>query len=355
MDDRLPPRRDARLTRVQRVIRLAMGWEPSDASSEWTGILELAMEERCAALAWTRSGAHIRASAGPSESARWRAFAVANDAFVRTQGAALREVVDLLEGCGVQATVLKGIPLAMRLYDAAAARTTDDLDVLVDERYREVARRALHDAGWRSHYSESMLDDCYVREMGGRPVYLELHHALVSELLSHVGLRASTRDRVTTPFGAFDVLGPTLLPVQLAAHLAKHPYPYLLWQIDFAALWSSLSDAERAEAERLARDARLSRWLAWAVARNAHLEGAAQGDEGALRALGFDTLGKCVTHGAREHVRNADTLADAARVVGALVWPRHLRGDLSAFADLTARRVRAKLALRHEDARTVAA
>jgi hypothetical protein len=355
MDDRAPSGRDERLERIAWVIRLATRRQLDVAPDSWTGILDLAIEERCAALAWMRSGDFIRANAGPGERARWRAFAVAHDAFVRVQGPALRDVTALLAARGVTAIVLKGIPLSMRLYDSAAARTTDDLDLLVEGTRRDVARRALQESGWRSHYSESMLDDCYVREIDGRPIYLELHHALVSELLSHAGLSASRRDRATTPFGVFDVLEATTLPVYLAAHLAKHPYPYLLWQLDFAALWGSMSEEARAEADAIAVAARLSRWLRWAVARNDHLDAAAQADERALRALGFDTRGKCVTHGAREHIHNSDTMVDAARVVGALVWPRHLRGDLSAFAHLTVRRVRARLGHDVRRARTVAA
>jgi len=355
MDDRVVPSREERRDRVAWVIRLATGRDLADAPRSWDGILDLAIEERCAALAWTRSGAFIRENAEPSESARWRAFAVANDAFVRLQGAALREVTEVLGRREVEATVLKGIPLALQLYGNAAARTTDDVDLLVRESQRELAQRALHEAGWHSHFSESMLDDCYIREMDGRPIYLELHHALVSELLSHVKLRTSATACVKTPFGTFDVLRPEVLPVYLAAHLAKHPYPYLLWQVDFGTLWSSLSDRERTEADSIARSARLSRWLEWAVARNGHLEAAAHGDERSMRALGFHADGKCVTHGARDHVRNADTLVDAARVVGALVWPRHLRGDLSAFADLTVQRVRAKLTSRDGASPTVAA
>lgn len=325
------------------VIRLATGAAPDEAPPGWSGIFEVAMEERCAALVWRRSGDFIRRHAPTAEIARWRACAVAGDAFVRVQRAVLDEVTRLLERRGIETTVLKGIPLALRLYGDAAARTTDDIDVLVRPEQRDEARRALVASGWRPHYSESLVDDCFVREIDRQPIYLELHGALVSELLSHVPFDRRAVDVQRTAGGQWRVLADSALPVYLAAHLAKHPYPYLLWYVDFLTLWASLSPAARAVAQSIADGARLSKWLRWAVERIGCAERVAEGDAKALRGWGFVDGGRCVTHGAADFVRNADTVADAARVMGALIWPRHLRGDLDGFATLSMNRLRARL------------
>ena len=333
------------LGRVAWVLRLAMGMPDENGPSKWDGILESATAERCAALAWVRSGAYIRARAPAREVARWRAFAVANDANARAQGNALREAWASLRTRSVDAVVLKGAPLSFRLYGDAAARTTDDIDIYVPAAARETTREVLLSLGWRQHYSESMLDDCYARAGGewhGGEIFLEVHTALVSELLAHARLTEPSVEPCPSSVGTLPALAGPALPVYLAAHLAKHQLPSLLWHIDFATLWRSLDPKERHDAEKLARRARLSKWLRWAVRRSALLEPAARGDAAALRSLGFSASGRCVTHGIKEFITHSDTPLDAARVLGAILWPRHIRSDLPAFVALSAQRVRSR-------------
>jgi hypothetical protein len=346
MADELPGAGREALDRVVWVLRLAIGMPDEGRPASWEGILDTAVDERCAALAWARSGERIRRQAPAGEVARWRAFAVANDAHSRLQQSALREALDALAGDGVQAVVLKGAPLSFRLYGDGSARTTDDIDVYVPVEARDLARRTLLALGWRAHFSESMLDDCYARPGGdwhGGELFLEVHTALVSELLAHARLREPVVEWCPSSDGELPALAGPALPVYLAAHLAKHQLPSLLWHVDFATLWRSLDAAERHDAEALARRARLSKWLDWAVRRASLLEPAARGDVASLRALGFAPGGRCVTHGIREFIAHSDSPIDAARVLGAIIWPRHLRGDVPAFVALSARRVRARV------------
>lgn len=345
MPDELTAAAPQALDRVAWVLRLAMGMSYDGYPASWNGILDTAMDERCAALAWVRSGERIRRLAPAGDVARWRAFAVANDAHCRVQQSALREVLELLLERGVRPVVLKGAPLSFRLYGDAGARTTDDVDIYVPEEERQRTRDTLLAHGWRPHYSESMLDDCYLRPGGewhGGDIFLEVHTALVSELLAHARLREPMVEPSPSLGGELPALAGAALPVYLAAHLAKHQLPSLLWHLDFATLWRSLDHAERRDAEALARRARLSKWLDWAVRRASLLEPAAHGDVAALRALGFGPEGRCVTHGIKEFITHSDSPLDAARVLGAIIWPRHLRGDVPAFVALSARRVRAR-------------
>ncbi len=62
--------------------------------------------------------------------------------------ASLGEAVSLLAAAGVRVCVLKGPPLAARLYSEPAARPSIDIDLLVDPADVETAARALADAGY---------------------------------------------------------------------------------------------------------------------------------------------------------------------------------------------------------------
>lgn len=87
------------------------------------------------------------------------------------------QVLDLLERAGIRALPLKGSILARDLYGDVAARSSIDIDILVDRDDLDRAVAAVADLGWRW--------EAHVRRPGGLPV---LHERLVHPSLPRVEL-----------------------------------------------------------------------------------------------------------------------------------------------------------------------
>jgi hypothetical protein len=176
-----------------------------------------------------------------------------------------------------------------------------------------------------------------------RTHHLEVHSSLVSDHLAHLALPppcASATRVAETAVQAHD--GPFVAPY-LAAHLATHQMPPLLWLVDFATLWQSYTQAERARAQSLAVDTRLGRYLDWARQRATLVDLAADGNLDALGALGVGEKGRRDVHSIFRHLTLAASVADATRVALAFAVPRPSRRGVRAFARHTLARVRTRL------------
>lgn len=317
------------------VLRLALACEDGGVPApDWDLVLDVAMAERCVGLCWARSGALLRRVAPPSTASTWRQWAFGQITRARESLTGLRTLLGQLERAGVPALVLKGLPLAQRLYGDYALRPSGDLDILVAGDDRGRAHHALLDAGWHHESGWFPREGAYYRN--DYPASLEIHSSLPDyNLLDHLRLpfpkpENTMVDGVPTPTASGSVMAP-----YLAAHLAQHHMAPLLWYIDFATLWRSFDRPERAECYDVAKRARMHRYLAWGIERAHAVFDAARGNARGLRALGITGRGRRDVHNALRLAALAGNPADAARVLGS--WIGQRAGDSGETSPATSR------------------
>src|SRR4249920_371078 len=125
-------------------LRLAFGKpRPGDAHADWSLVLDAASRELLTALAWNRSGLFIRRHAGLDLATTWRRAALAAQVRGERQLELVREAMSTLDGAGVDAVVLKGLPLGLRLYGDPFVRCSADIDLYVPARQRDRAAPTL--------------------------------------------------------------------------------------------------------------------------------------------------------------------------------------------------------------------
>jgi hypothetical protein len=328
---------------VMAALQLAMGRPASVATADgWKEVLRVALRERIAMLGWLRSALAIRRGAPAEVVAAWREHAVAADDLARVHLRALAGALAVLRGAGLFPVVLKGMPLAERLHGDFTARACTDIDLHLPASDRAMARRALAAAGWRPR------DDGVIpwEESFDLPsergwILLEVHSALVDHNLAHLPVPGpSVREVVLDGIPVPALAGP-IEAASLAAHAAKHMPAPLLWFVDFGELWKSLGREGQRAARAAATDARLERYLQWAVERSLAVEAVAGGNEGALRALGVSGLSRLVVHAMWRDATLASHPLDAARAVGGWLVPRPLRSKPGALVRRWSGRLRA--------------
>lgn len=300
-------------------LRLAVGdGAAATEVRDWGALFALARRERLAALGWARSGAAIRAAADDATVALWRSLWAGAVRRSERLLAACGEVSAVLASRGVPVVLLKGVPLADRLYGDVSVRCSDDVDCFVGRADRASAGRALRAAGWTSVLGGEPDDETYESPDG--EVRLEVHSTLVGDRLDHlpVGAPASERRRVGS--SEVDVHGGPLVPAYLAAHMATHFAPPLLWWLDLYSYWSSLSAEERSEARGAAARAGLGGYLRWGLRGARAVEAALGGDARALRAVGVREAGRRDVHQIWRHLRLAPSVGAAKAV--AINWVR---------------------------------
>jgi hypothetical protein len=237
----------------------------------------------------------------------------------------------------VQAIVLKGLPLSVRLYGDPSARATGDLDLFVPESERACAAQALEsDLGYRRRSGAAPWEETFERGAGADRLLVDVHSSLVHPELSHLPVGTPASEPASVAEHVLPAHAGPLVPATLAAHLSKHagllvPAP-LLWFVDFATLWESLGTSQQAAARAAARAAGLAKHLEWAVRVAGAVGGAATRDTAALAVLGCDARGRRVAHPAWRDVAFSGGATDAARALAAWVWPRPVRDDWRLFA-----------------------
>lgn len=325
----------ARESLLWAVSRLALGAEPADAL-DWERTFRVAIEERCAVLAWLRSGSLIRKGAPNEVSSRWRSAALAASEGARHRAGEIELLLHLLEAAGVMGSVVKGLPLAVRLYGDASARPVSDTDLYVPAPKRGAAHRALLDGGWVHLYGDETAEATYRRDSSRGPHFLEMHSSLLDDnIVAHLGVLRPDAE-------PFEVDGRLLrahcgasVPVFLSAHLAKHPKVPLLWWIDFATAWEVATPRERDAARDLARRCRLTGFLDWAIDGATELEEIRSGVGSGSRAA----LARLRQRHARPPVvrvaQLSENVVDRARTMLAWALPRAQRGDPAALAHRT--------------------
>ena len=164
----------------------------------------------------------------------WRRAALAAQVRGERQLELVREAMSTLDSAGVDAVVLKGLPLGLRLYGDPFVRCSADLDLYVPARQRDRAASTLRRLGWSSTDGAAPWHETWSSVRGGVEYYLELHSSLVSDHLAHVGAPAPISARVAIAGAELRVHVGDFLAPYLAVHLATHQLPPILWLVDFA-------------------------------------------------------------------------------------------------------------------------
>ena len=323
-------------------VRLAIGRGAESIGhpvAPWDEVFSVATRECLGALAWVRSGAEIRAGAPAPVVAAWRAHALSLMQRADVQIGSLGAACAALESSGVRAVVLKGAPLAQRLYGDPRLRYSADLDLYVPLPSRADARRALVEAGWEFCGGGPPWDESFALRRGDEIVKLDVHSSLVGDVLAHLPVPPPESSPVTVGGFALQAADGALLAPYLAAHLAKHRVFPLLWAVDFHTLWESLDAASREASHRAARSAGLGRYLEWGARLSADVSDAAAADRAALARLGFSDVRRGYGTPALRDLALAPTAADALRAAAAWLAPPATRQDWRAFARRSAHRL----------------
>jgi hypothetical protein len=314
-----------KLVRQLATLILASRGDPELSPAEWRALLGLAVRERCAALAWVRAGALIERCA-PSETAiAWRQIYITIAARGHVQMVAAAEAGGLLHRQGVHPITLKGFPLAAALYGDATARACTDIDWFVPREDRDVTRRVLASGGWSHNDVGLPWDETFSKSGSHGMLFLEVHSTLLHPRFQYLPVPAPEYELMLVEGVAVRRQVGSAMPAYLASHLAQHMSPPLLWDIDFATLWSRLSDLERLAARRSASDAGLARYLSWAERRAGRVQRLAEGEASEAAALGFTATGRRDIHPVWRHVWLAPSPAASIHALDCWVRPPWVR------------------------------
>ena len=327
--------REQRSVALQTLARWTAGLalrQPGTAPSvtAWEPLLDFAVRERCASLAWHRSADTIRAHAPATVAARWRELHLTIAARGHAQLATLAAVSSALSRHGVEAVWLKGAPLAQRLYGDAQVRASTDVDWFVAPASRERAHEVMRGAGWTQVEGDARGDATWSAPSAHGALYVELHASLLHPRLGYLPVPAPESVLASVDGFPLRVQGGPLVPSYLAAHLASHPFPPLLWSIDLCTLWDALSPAERREAESAARGAGLQGYLSWAVRRALDVRRLAAGDERAASRLGYGFARRSEPHPMWRHARLAPGLGAAYEALRGWIAPEWVTSEYGA-------------------------
>ena len=170
-------------------------------------------------------------------------------------------------------------------------------------------------------------------------MHLEVHSSLMHPRFAYLPVPAPEHEPMLVEGVAVRRHAGPLLPAYLAAHLAQHQAPPLLWDIDIATLWGRLSEAERLASRRVARQAGLSRYLAWGLRRAERVMRLADGRGGEARRLGYGGAGRRDVHPAWRHVWLAPSLPQAIQAADGWLRPDWVRSAYGPGVRGVARRV----------------
>ncbi|MDQ6886310.1 MAG: nucleotidyltransferase family protein [Gemmatimonadota bacterium] len=323
---------------VEWTAALACGVAPGSAPPDWGLLFRFAVLERCAAVAWLRSAALIRARAPAEVSERWRHYTHSSCVAGWEQLSDAAEVAAAARKLDIFPVVLKGAPLALKLYGDAGARCSDDIDLFVARNHRDAFAGLLEDLGWRVLWGSREGDENHVRELAGTRSYLEVHSFLLQARRSSLQLVPEARPLKQGDVSLLAQDGSLELSY-LAFNAAKHRHPPLGRFLDLLTLWEGLDDVARRGAVDEARHVGLSRYLKWGMHRAQLVRAAAQGDAAAVRALGYRGTAHRDAHPGWRHVGLSDSYGDAARFVGSYVVPPWQQTTYGAGVSGTVRRL----------------
>lgn len=329
---------------LQLCAALSLGTPIGPGSHRFDRVLDVAIAERCAPLAWLRSESVIRASASAPVVERWQSEFEKNQRRTERHLATLAEVMQWLEAHEISPIILKGAPLGMRLYGNPAARVMNDIDLFVSAEESETADTVLRATGWLRLRGMPPEDIEYVKDVAGEPLMLELHSTLAGPWLADVPVTAPDSRRIMLAGGERRAMDGAMVPAYLASHLLQHSERPMMWAIDFTTLWTRLSEAERVAAGEHARAVRLGGALVLAERWASMTTASAIGSLDAAAALEREVLRPGPWLWFRQILSAAASISDAWHVLLQLMWPRAVRGDVPGVIRLWSERVTRRLA-----------
>jgi hypothetical protein len=158
-----------------------------------------------------------------------------------SHAAMLAKLLPVLLADGVPALVLKGLPLAARLYRNGAARGVGDIDLLIDPAHLENAHAVLLRQGFSPLFRVAptelrpLVKDALYRSNDGTLVELHWRLSANRHVLSwRFADLWQERDRVEVFGITLPALPPVHLTVYLAVHGLHHGWERLRWLADIA-------------------------------------------------------------------------------------------------------------------------
>lgn len=164
----------------------------------------------------------------------------------------LARAAGCLADAGIPCLVLKGLPLARRLYGHPLTKASSDVDLLVAARTFDAAERVLADRGWRRVEPSFRETPARVRWYGrfesthvlaGPGGQIDLHRRLFpNPHYLDVPFDRLHAESVPAQVGAatYRVMNDEWTLVYLACHGARHYWEALRWLCDVAALLASM-------------------------------------------------------------------------------------------------------------------
>lgn len=291
---------------------------------DWSTLLARAEHERLVAVCWLHGADTIRRGAPAAVRNAWQKRAIATGLVANKQLEILAETIAGLQSEGASPVVLKGFPLAQRVYADHAVRPVLDSDLYIPEAQRTGAASALASLGWRCTSGCAPEEERFERVVGPDTFVLEVHSsALDDPLLDHVQFPV---EQELVSVGGYDLPAHSgrYVPGFLATHLAKHHDKPLLWAVDFFVLWGSLSESERDKAISAARDVGLGRHLAWAIGLTKHIAACELNAADARPAMQRLARALVATGDTRRLIRLvslSESPGAAVQVLAGRVWP----------------------------------
>jgi hypothetical protein len=208
----------------------------------WAALRQLALRQGVMPLVYKRLESLPAAVVPAGEMARWRDIFLTNAAQNVRLTRKLIQVLDLLEGQGIEAVPFKGPELAVRAYGDTALRSLGDLDILIRNRDFERVYEVMEGAGYRSNFpaiggmkrlwERSGRDFLFLDQTAIYDFHQRLHQGhrkfRISEEVWHNLARVQLLSRRVPVLGAEDTL------LMLTVHAAKHSWQPLKWLVDVA-------------------------------------------------------------------------------------------------------------------------
>lgn len=329
---------------LEQCLLLALGTPVEITSAEWSAVFETAVAERCAALAWLRSESRIRTGAPPVVVARWADWITAHKARLEQQLDQVAQIDQWLSAHEIAPVVLKGIPLAARLYGSWWARTINDIDLYIAPAECTAAADVLRATGWKHLRGAPPEDVEFVKQVDGSPFMAELHPSLTGSWFDGYPFPEPEHEVATIHGRKLRVHAGHFVPAYLASHLLQHSERPLLWVLDFRTLWSGMLDEDRDAARRSAAAARLGGVLGLAetwVAMIDRIE--RERDADATRVLVREALRPTPGRAFMQLFRTVETASDATRMALQLIWPMELRAHPRMALQFWGARIRKQL------------
>jgi len=226
-------------------VRCDMDWPAFQRLAEENGVLLLAYKQLLASV--VDMPPHFRDAARESRAA------------IDSLGAELEVLLLDFARYGIEVMPLKGPALALTLYNDAALRQSNDLDLLVRQGDFTMAEALLFDCGFAALGPASEHDRRFLRG----DLLVELHFALASPRffpfdIDGIWSRSRRADFRGKPASA---MSKNDLVLYLCAHGLKHGFSRLIWILDLSRALEGWEPGDYQELMRQAQLQNLQPWL----------------------------------------------------------------------------------------------